>query len=149
ITRPIIIFLSAIADLLAPPYSITSSVGAGHESRRAPPALPTEEISHLNVAGDCCAAGFQSSPCPLLVHPVQQCPHARPGFWIVLGQVHQHADPVPPLALLRPRRERPSGCRAAEQRDELAPPPHSITSSARAMQRRLSERSGGKVPARP
>src|SRR5262245_64674071 len=34
-------------------------------------------------------------------------------------------------ALLRARRERPRGRRAAEQRDELAPP-HSITSSARA-----------------
>src|SRR5262249_34602844 len=33
--------------------------------------------------------------------------------------------------LLRSRRERPRCCRAAEQRDELAPP-HSITSSARA-----------------
>src|SRR5262245_38263117 len=33
--------------------------------------------------------------------------------------------------LLRMRRERPSRCRAAEQRDELASP-HSITSSARA-----------------
>ena len=33
--------------------------------------------------------------------------------------------------LLRARRERPRGRRAAEQRDELAPP-HSITSSARA-----------------
>ena len=32
-------------------------------------------------------------------------------------------------ALLRARRERPRGCRAAEQRDELAPV-HSITSSA-------------------
>ena len=35
------------------------------------------------------------------------------------------------LALLRARGERPCGRRAAEQRDELAPP-HSITSSARA-----------------
>src|SRR5262249_39169765 len=33
--------------------------------------------------------------------------------------------------LLRPRRERPRGRHAAEQRDELTPP-HSITSSARA-----------------
>jgi hypothetical protein len=33
--------------------------------------------------------------------------------------------------LLRPRRQRPCCCRAAEQRDELAPF-HSITSSARA-----------------
>src|SRR5262245_43739980 len=34
--------------------------------------------------------------------------------------------------LLRPRRERPRRRRAAEQRDELAAPNHSITSSARA-----------------
>src|SRR6516165_2783858 len=34
--------------------------------------------------------------------------------------------------LLRARRERPRGRRAAEDRDELAPPHHSITSSARA-----------------
>ena len=34
--------------------------------------------------------------------------------------------------LLRTRRERPRGRRAAEQRDELAAPHHSITSSARA-----------------
>src|SRR5215831_17097113 len=34
--------------------------------------------------------------------------------------------------LLRPRRERPRRRRAAKQRDELAPPHHSITSSARA-----------------
>jgi len=34
--------------------------------------------------------------------------------------------------LLRARRERPRGCRAAQQRDELAAPNHSITSSARA-----------------
>src|SRR5262245_2977708 len=36
--------------------------------------------------------------------------------------------------LLRARRERPRGCRAAQQRDELAPSHHSITSSARASQ---------------
>src|SRR5262245_11795470 len=34
--------------------------------------------------------------------------------------------------LLRSRRDRPSRRRAAEQRDELAAPDHSITSSARA-----------------
>jgi hypothetical protein len=33
-------------------------------------------------------------------------------------------------SLLRARPERPGGSRAAEQRDELAPPHHSITSSA-------------------
>ena len=32
--------------------------------------------------------------------------------------------------LLRPRRERPCGGRASEQRNEIAPPDHSITSSA-------------------
>ncbi len=36
------------------------------------------------------------------------------------SQVHEHADAPHPLALLRPRRERPRR-RAAEQRDELAP----------------------------
>src|SRR5262245_11410834 len=35
------------------------------------------------------------------------------------------------VRLLRARRERPSNCRAAEQRDELAAAAHSITSSAR------------------
>src|SRR5262249_47470075 len=34
---------------------------------------------------------------------------------------HQHPNPPHPLWLLRPRRERPRGCRAAEQRDERAP----------------------------
>jgi hypothetical protein len=36
--------------------------------------------------------------------------------------MHQHADAPHPLVLLRPRRERPRGCRAAEQRNELATP---------------------------
>src|SRR5262249_24788753 len=46
------------------------------------------------------------------------------------GRAHEHADASHPLRLLRARRERPRR-RAAEQRNELAPP-HSITSSARA-----------------
>jgi hypothetical protein len=41
-------------------------------------------------------------------------------FRIVGRQGQQHADPPHPVALLRPRRERPRR-RAAEQRDELAP----------------------------
>src|SRR5215470_19896657 len=41
-------------------------------------------------------------------------------------------DPPHPFALLRARRERPYSRRAAEQRDELAPAAHSITSSAMA-----------------
>src|SRR5262249_52542725 len=45
--------------------------------------------------------------------------------------IHQHTDAPRAVSLLRPRRERPR-CRAAEQRDEVAPIVHSITSSARA-----------------
>jgi hypothetical protein len=44
--------------------------------------------------------------------------------------VHQHADAPHTVWLLRARRERPRGCRAAEHGDELAAL-HSITSSAR------------------
>src|SRR5262249_7133359 len=43
----------------------------------------------------------------------------------------EHADPPYAPWLLRARHERPRR-RAAEQRDDLAPPDHSITSSARA-----------------
>src|SRR5262245_13229344 len=44
----------------------------------------------------------------------------------------QKSNHRPGRHLLRPRRERPRACRTAEQRDELATPDHSITSSARA-----------------
>src|SRR5262249_2258001 len=54
-------------------------------------------------------------------------------FRIVRSQVaHEHAYAPHALALRRARRKRPC-CRAAEQRDELAPVAHSITSSARAI----------------
>src|SRR6516165_5821863 len=49
---------------------------------------------------------------------------------IVFVAPREHADAPHAVALLRPRRERPC-CRAAEERDELAPLNHSITSSAR------------------
>ena len=49
---------------------------------------------------------------------------------IVLSNAHQHPNAPHPVGLLRPRRERPCRRRAAGQRDELAPPDHSITSSA-------------------
>jgi len=42
---------------------------------------------------------------------------------------HQHADTPHPIRLLRARRERPRRSRAAEQRDELAPPPWGLPSS--------------------
>jgi hypothetical protein len=41
---------------------------------------------------------------------------------IVLSKLHQHSDAPHSAALLRPRRERPRCRRAAEQRDEVAPP---------------------------
>src|SRR5262245_2965440 len=50
---------------------------------------------------------------------------------VVFGIERELADPSYPLPL-RPRHERPRSRRAAEQRDELATPDHSITSSARA-----------------
>src|SRR5262249_25884595 len=65
------------------------------------------------------------------LQPAQERRDAGSAFRIVRGGAHQHADASHPLRLLRARRERPRG-RAAEQRDEIAPPNHSITSSARA-----------------
>src|SRR5262249_15469520 len=50
---------------------------------------------------------------------------------IVFFGPHEHADAPYAVALLRPGRERPCR-RAAEERDELAPPDHSITSVASA-----------------
>jgi len=50
---------------------------------------------------------------------------------VMTRAVSQEHDPPHSLCLLRPRRERPRGSRAAEQRDELAATAHSITSSAR------------------
>src|SRR5262245_60223066 len=55
--------------------------------------------------------------------------HAGLSFRIVRSEVHEHTDASHAPGLLRSRRERPRTCRAAEQRDELAPL-HSITSSA-------------------
>src|SRR5262245_40617272 len=67
-----------------------------------------------------------------LLQPLLQGRHATLPLRVVLGEDGEHADPARLVRLLRPRRERPCGRRAAEQRDELAPPHHSITSSARA-----------------
>src|SRR5262252_8623409 len=50
---------------------------------------------------------------------------------IVFVPRHEHADVPHAVALLRTYRDRPRR-RAAEERDELAPLHHSITSSARA-----------------
>src|SRR3974390_2017795 len=50
---------------------------------------------------------------------------------VVCSCGNEDADAPDPFGLLRPYYERPRRRRAAEKRDELAPP-HSITSSARA-----------------
>src|SRR5262245_20913537 len=50
----------------------------------------------------------------------------------ILFERHDYAYMAYPLAVLRPRRKRPCRRRAANERDELAAPHHSITSSARA-----------------
>src|SRR5262245_45509271 len=54
---------------------------------------------------------------------LQECRHAGLKLWIVRGARHQHPD-APHSLLLRACRERPRRCRAAEQRDELAPALH-------------------------
>ena len=57
--------------------------------------------------------------------PIAAAPAGTPDagliFRIVRGAGHEHADAPHALGLLRARRERPRGRRAAEQRDELAP----------------------------
>jgi hypothetical protein len=57
-----------------------------------------------------------------LLQALHEFGHAALCLWIVGGEIHEHADAPHPLALLRARRERPRGCRAAEKRDEIATP---------------------------
>ena len=54
------------------------------------------------------------------LQPLEECPDASLPFRIVLDRRHKQADA--PCGLLRAHSERPSGCRAPEKRDELAPP---------------------------
>src|SRR5262249_13183349 len=63
--------------------------------------------------------------------PLLESPDPGLKYRIVRRCGQQHADPPHSLLLLRARRERPCH-RAAEERDELAPPNHSITSLASA-----------------
>src|SRR4029077_21103900 len=60
--------------------------------------------------------------CP--THLPQSLPNSADtslSFWIGFGICHQHTDPPHGHTLLRPCRERPRR-RAADQRDEVAPP---------------------------
>src|SRR5262245_36011378 len=64
--------------------------------------------------------------------PLPQSGESRMPLRIGLAAAHQHANTPHSLWLLRSRHHRERNRRAAEQRDELAPSDHSITSSARA-----------------
>src|SRR4029077_17001503 len=66
-----------------------------------------------------------------LLQSLQECRDVGLRLGLVRAREHEHTDAPSALGLLRPRRERPPCCRAAEQRDELSPS-HSMTSSARA-----------------
>src|SRR5262245_19526813 len=66
-----------------------------------------------------------------LPQPLPKCRESGLPFTIVRIRMHQHADAPHWPRLLRAHRHRPCRHRAAEHRDELAPPDHSITSSAR------------------
>ena len=76
---------------------------------------------------------------------VYEVSHSIVDVWIMLimgvvgyGLRKFGLDPAP-LVLLRPRRNRPRRRRAPEQRDELPPSHHSITSSARASRVRIRQ----------
>src|SRR5262245_28011623 len=75
----------------------------------------------------------------VLFKPLTKYGEAGSYFTVPLGEAnYQYADPPRAIGLLRPNPNRPRR-RATEQRDELTPPDHSITSSARA------SRDGGTV----
>src|SRR5215471_7055479 len=63
--------------------------------------------------------------------PLDESGELSPPPRIALVRTQEHADAPRAVRLLRARRERPCR-RTTEQPDELAPPHHSITSSARA-----------------
>src|SRR5262249_40428948 len=70
-------------------------------------------------------------PPPQLLEPIPECRNPNLPSRIALQKVHKHADSPNAPALLRACSERPRNGRAAQQRDELAPSDHSITSSPR------------------
>src|SRR5262245_8546868 len=57
-----------------------------------------------------------------LFQALQECCASSLAFWIACARAHEYADPPHPFRLLRLCRDRPCCRRAAEQRDELAPP---------------------------
>src|SRR5262245_33167973 len=67
-----------------------------------------------------------------LLQPLQERPDAGLKFRIVCGYGQEDPNAPHPLGLLCVRRQRPPRHASAEQRDDLAAPHHSITSSASA-----------------
>src|SRR5205085_7671067 len=78
----------------------------------------------LGQKGDISVAPLRDQHEIASLHPTstfksaQECPEVALGRWCS----PQEADPSHPLPLLRDRRERPHRRRAADERDELAPP---------------------------
>src|SRR5262249_27900611 len=66
----------------------------------------------------CASHSVHSSKDAIGANPAERS-DASLSFRIVCGRAHEHANAAHPLALLRPRRERPRRRRAAQQRDEL------------------------------
>src|SRR5262249_28730387 len=66
-----------------------------------------------------------------LLHPLQKRPKPRLKFRIIRCRSQDHADPSHALGLLRMKPKRQSSRRARNNSDKI-PPPHSITSLARA-----------------
>jgi hypothetical protein len=58
---------------------------------------------------------------PNCAKPCRERRYAGLKYRIICGRRRRHADVPHPLRLLPTLTHRPSGCRAAEQRDELAP----------------------------
>src|SRR5262249_4799785 len=118
----------AASRLLQCPYNRTAS---GQDDVRRECDQPRRVLpKQFNIA--CAPTSVDPNVAAIRPSQLLQSTHKRRQadrrFRVVPGQVHEHADAAHPLALLRARRERPSGC-AAEQRYETAPL-HSITSSA-------------------
>jgi hypothetical protein len=96
----------------------------GEEFRGISSRSPGVAFAETNVEPD--VASF--APAEVL-HSLAKCREASLSLRVV-ADANQHPNAPHPAGLLRSSRKRPCGCRAAEERDELAAV-HSITSSAR------------------
>src|SRR5262244_2463051 len=84
-------------------------------------ARTTGSRASVCMRGGCAGGGWRPRPADnAIASSVVRAPCAA--TIELLPVSHHYADPPCPLRLLRPRRERPRRRRAAEQRDERAPP---------------------------